>query len=157
MIKYQALGAAVAAAAVLATACSGTTSTSSTPPASAPAAATHTAPTPVPVKMSEFHLDLPAQSFSPGAYSFVATNVGQKIHALEINGPGVADQRTPSVPAGQSATLTVTLQPGSYEIYCPVANHKAMGMDTHITVGGAAAPAAPTTAPTTIGGGSSGY
>ena len=104
------------------------------------------------MKMSEFALDMPVQTFAPGTYSFVASNVGHTLHALEINGPGVSDQRTQGVQAGQSATLTVTLQPGSYEIYCPVANHKAMGMDTHITVG------APAPAPaSTSGGGSGGY
>ncbi len=83
----------------------------------------------------------------PGAF-------GCAVHSLEIDGPGVSDQRISGVaPAGQSSTLTVTLQPGSYEIYCPVANHKAMGMDTHITVG-AAAPAAQATP---SGGGSGGY
>ncbi|MDQ6657996.1 MAG: hypothetical protein M3Z00_07200 [Actinomycetota bacterium] len=28
----------------------------------------------------------------------------------------------------------MTLQKGTYELYCPVGNHKQMGMDTHITV-----------------------
>ncbi len=80
------------------------------------------------------------------------------MHSLEIDGPGVADQRIPGVvAAGQSATLTVTLRGGSYDIYCPVGNHKAMGMDTHITVGGS--PAATTTpaAPTSTSGSGGGY
>jgi hypothetical protein len=37
----------------------------------------------------------------------------------------------------RAPTLTVTLQPGRYEIHCPVDGHKTMGMDTHFTVGGA--------------------
>ena len=33
-----------------------------------------------------------------------------------------------------SQTLTVTLHAGSYDIYCPVGDHKMLGMDVHITV-----------------------
>ena len=32
--------------------------------------------------------------------------------------------------------LTVTLQDGTYELYCSVPGHKQAGMDTSITVGG---------------------
>ncbi len=35
---------------------------------------------------------------------------------------------------GSSGTLTVDLKPGTYEFYCPVANHKEMGMEGEITV-----------------------
>lgn len=30
--------------------------------------------------------------------------------------------------------MTVTLKAGSYEAYCPIGDHKAMGMDMHFTV-----------------------
>jgi uncharacterized cupredoxin-like copper-binding protein len=35
---------------------------------------------------------------------------------------------------GQEVDMTVTLQPGSYEIWCPVANHRALGMTSTFTV-----------------------
>jgi uncharacterized cupredoxin-like copper-binding protein len=161
MMRLRTLGASVGAVAVLASACaSGTTNSSSTTATNAPsaAAAASANPTQVTVKMNEFGLALSTQTFAPGTYSFVASNVGHTVHALEINGPGVSDQKTPSVAAGQSATLTVTLQAGSYEFYCPVDSHKEKGMDTRITVGGSATTTAPTTtAPTTTKGGGSGY
>ncbi|MGZ4517926.1 MAG: hypothetical protein ACXVXN_08410 [Mycobacteriaceae bacterium] len=161
MMRLRTLGVSVGAVAVLASACaSGTTSSSSTTATNSPsaAAAASANPTQVTVKMNEFGLALPTQTFAPGTYSFVASNVGHTVHALEIDGPGVSDQKTPSVAAGQSATLTVTLQAGSYEIYCPVDSHKEKGMDTRITVGGSAPTTAPTTtAPTTTKGGGSGY
>ncbi|MGH3669439.1 MAG: cupredoxin domain-containing protein [Pseudonocardiaceae bacterium] len=91
----------------------------------------------VSVQMTDFHLALSQQSLPPGTYTFVAVNAGQAPHAIEIDGPGVSDQRTPGdVQSGQSASMTVTLQPGSYEMYCPVDGHKAKGMDMHFTVGG---------------------
>jgi uncharacterized cupredoxin-like copper-binding protein len=38
------------------------------------------------------------------------------------------------VQGGGSTTMTVTLQPGEYEVFCPIGNHRAMGMDTTLTV-----------------------
>src|SRR6266496_1597383 len=38
--------------------------------------------------------------------------------------------------SGASDTLTVTLKPGRYEVYCPVGqdSHKKLGMDVHLEV-----------------------
>jgi hypothetical protein len=54
----------------------------------------------------------------------------------------------------RAPTLTVTLQPGRYEIHCPVDGHKTMGMDTHFTVGGAGESASSAPEP---GGSTGGY
>jgi uncharacterized cupredoxin-like copper-binding protein len=54
-------------------------------------------------------------------------------HALEISGPGV-DQSTDDIAPGAGASLTVTLRAGSYDIFCPIADHKSLGMDVHVTV-----------------------
>jgi len=47
-----------------------------------------------------------------------------------------AGRRTASIVAGAESTLGVTLQPGRYEVYCPVGNgaHKQAGMKATITV-----------------------
>jgi uncharacterized cupredoxin-like copper-binding protein len=83
---------------------------------------------------TDFKIALSTSSVSAGTYTFKAVNKGQDTHALEINGPGVSNKSTAGISPSSSASLTVTLTKGSYEIWCPVANHKAMGMDTHITV-----------------------
>jgi uncharacterized cupredoxin-like copper-binding protein len=63
-------------------------------------------------------------------------NKGHLSHSLEIDGPGVSDQRIPgTISPGSSKQLTVTLQKGTYEIYCPVDSHKSLGMLIHVTVG----------------------
>lgn len=136
------VGTLVCAAAV-ATACGSATTTAAPPPAAAASPGTSPAAqaTVVPVQMTEFRLALPTQTFAPGTYTFNAINAGKVVHAIEIDGPGINDQRTQGVvQPGQSAPLTVTLQPGTYEMYCPVDGHKAMGMDLHFTVGNAPAP-----------------
>lgn len=89
----------------------------------------------VTVTETEYSLKLSQNSFKPGTYTFTADNAGKITHALEIDGPGVSDVKTKSLQSGAMQPLTVTLQKGTYEMYCPVPGHKQLGMDTHITVG----------------------
>lgn len=84
---------------------------------------------------TEFHIALPAKSFSPGTYKFTAVDKGHLQHNLVINGPGVNQVKTAGLLSpGQSASVTVTLHKGSYDIYCGVPGHKAEGMNVNITV-----------------------
>ena len=70
-----------------------------------------------------------------GEVTFNMTNDGQMTHSLEIEDVTGQDQELEGdVSPGQSGTLTVNLPPGKYEFYCPVANHKEMGMEGEITV-----------------------
>jgi uncharacterized cupredoxin-like copper-binding protein len=63
-------------------------------------------------------------------------NDGQVTHSLEIEDvtPGHDQELEGDVSPGSSGTLTANLAPGKYEFYCPVANHKEMGMEGEITV-----------------------
>ncbi|MTD52961.1 copper-binding protein [Amycolatopsis pithecellobii] len=130
---------ALGAVAVVATGCgSSAPSSPATPP---PAAGTA-----VKATLTDYRITLSQATFAPGTYTFTAVNAGSTPHALEINGPGVADQRTPgTIAPGQSSAVTVTLGPGSYEMWCPVDGHKDLGMDlTVMTTGGQpTAPSAP--------------
>jgi plastocyanin len=84
---------------------------------------------------TEFRIALSKTTFSPGTYKFLATNKGSASHSLVISGPGVNQVKTPDlISPGESEAVTVTLQKGTYDIYCGVPGHKAMGMDVHITV-----------------------
>jgi uncharacterized cupredoxin-like copper-binding protein len=74
-------------------------------------------------------------TFSPGTYKFIAEDKGSASHNLVISGPGVSDAKTQGlISSGQSASVTVTLQKGTYDIFCSVPGHKAQGMDVQITV-----------------------
>jgi uncharacterized cupredoxin-like copper-binding protein len=143
------LTAAVALAVVaLATACGGssgstggsaapaTTADASTTAAAAtiPAATTSAAATAVTVTMTEFKFAMDNSALQAGSYTLHAVNAGQYPHALELSGPGVSDQKTAVVQPGQSADLAVTLQAGSYDIWCPVDGHRAKGMEVHVDV-----------------------
>ena len=73
---------------------------------------------------------------STGTVTFQATNAGKIDHALEIEGNGV-EQKIGTISPGSSATLTVNLsKAGTYDLYCPIDGHRAMGMEAKVTVGG---------------------
>jgi plastocyanin len=72
---------------------------------------------------------------SAGTYTFHLTNAGDMDHALEIDGQGI-EEETSVIGGGESADVTVDLAEGEYEIYCPVGNHREMGMEGTLVVGG---------------------
>lgn len=90
--------------------------------------------TSVDVDLSEFMLHLDKTTFPAGTYTFVASNSGSIPHAFSIDGPGVQDQGTGTVQPGDEGKVTVTLQKGTYNFYCPVPGHKDKGMQQQVTV-----------------------
>jgi uncharacterized cupredoxin-like copper-binding protein len=44
------------------------------------------------------------------------------------------DESTDTLQSGQSEDLTVTLEPGTYQLWCPVGNHRGMGMELTVDV-----------------------
>ena len=142
------LAAAAAAASVL-TACSSsggsggatsaapaptTSSSSSAAVASAPAAAPAAAGRTITASLTEFTITLSTTTLKAGTYTFTVKNAGTITHALTVDGSGVDDKSTGDLQPGASKTLTVTLKPGKYEVYCPVGNHKMEGMDDTVIV-----------------------
>ncbi len=134
-------GAVLGALAVLAACGSSDDSAGSSAPLTTPPASTSSASsspaakgTTVTVKETEYKLTLSQSTFTPGTYTFTAENDGGTTHALEIEGPGIEEQQTDNLAPGASGSLTVTLQSGKYELYCPVDSHKDRGMEMDITV-----------------------
>ena len=97
-------------------------------------------PAPVEVTLSEWTVRLSSATVPAGPVAFTVTNSGSIPHALEVEGQGT-EQQTPLIQPGSSATLTLTLTPGTYEVYCPVGedSHKKLGMETHLKVAAAGA------------------
>lgn len=117
------------------------------------------------VAEKEFSLAPSTKQVSAGKVTFVAVNRGTIPHALAIAGKGVK-AKTAVLAPGKSARLTVTLKRGSYNVWCPVGNHAALGMKLALRVGGGSAsssaaetpsPAATTTPAATGGGGGGGW
>ncbi|NMM25424.1 MAG: hypothetical protein HHJ11_18465 [Phycicoccus sp.] len=122
-------------------ACSSTTAKSTTNPPAAYGAGAAASPSVAPVGTSvgvvekEFSIALDKKSFTAGDYTFAIQNQGSFPHNLTIEGPGVDSKTSPTFGTGESGSLTVTLQKGSYDLSCSVPGHKDKGMDIKITVG----------------------
>lgn len=68
-----------------------------------------------------------------GTYAFEVVNEGQVAHALEVEGEGI-EEETETLQPGERATLTVALESGTYELYCPVGDHKERGMTGKVDI-----------------------
>ena len=110
------------------------TSNAATPPATTGGGAAGGAST-VDLAATDFKFDPSDPSVKAGDVTFNLKNDGQTTHSLEIedvNGQDVEIEG--DVSPGSSGTLTANLKPGKYEFYCPIGNHKEMGMEGEITV-----------------------
>ena len=87
----------------------------------------------VPVSLTNFAIAMP-ESLTAGPVTFAVTNDGQTTHSFEVEGAGLEEELETTLEPGQSAMLSVTLEPGTYEVYCPVGNHADRGMRLEVTV-----------------------
>jgi uncharacterized cupredoxin-like copper-binding protein len=110
------------------------------------------------VKEAEYKLTPSSLTVAkPGKVTFEVTNAGQIDHALEVEGNGV-EEETSTISPGSSAKLTVDLSKnGTYEVYCPIDGHRAMGMEAKLVVGGGSAGGGGTTTTETKTKSSGGY
>jgi plastocyanin len=90
----------------------------------------------VKVRESEFKLEPAGPEIArTGVVAFDVSNAGKVDHNLEVEAPGGEVELPKNIKPGGSATLRVDLkEAGSYEWYCPVGNHKDLGMKGVITV-----------------------
>jgi uncharacterized cupredoxin-like copper-binding protein len=136
--RFAALFAIGAAVAVPMVGCGGSSSDSSTSNAAAPPSTSGGASgagAKVDLTATDFKFDPSDPSVKAGNVTFNLKNDGQVTHSLEIEDVNGEDKELEGeVSPGSNGTLTVDLKPGTYEFYCPVANHKQMGMTGEITV-----------------------
>jgi plastocyanin len=108
----------------------GQAETEQAPEPSKPAAQT------VDISATDFAFDPANPKVKAGVVTFNLTNDGQAPHALEVEAPG-GEVETEVIQAGQSASVEADLSEGGrVVIYCPVGNHRDMGMEGEIQVSG---------------------
>lgn len=88
----------------------------------------------VAVSETDFAIDPANPTVQAGTVTFEVTNNGQAPHNLEVEGNGIEEELESDLQAGDSGTLTVDLEPGTYEWYCPVGDHAEQGMEGELTV-----------------------
>jgi len=89
--------------------------------------------TKIDVSETEFKIKLATSPSSAGSYTFAVKNDGAAPHDFVVKGNGL-DEKTPTLNSGDSDSLTVELEPGTYEVYCSIPGHKQAGMDLKLTV-----------------------
>jgi uncharacterized cupredoxin-like copper-binding protein len=87
----------------------------------------------VPVSLIDFAIEMP-DTLPAGPVTFAVTNDGQSTHSFEIEGAGIEEELEARLEPGQSGMLSVNLEPGTYEVYCPVGSHADRGMRVEVTV-----------------------
>lgn len=87
----------------------------------------------------EFRFSPASLHVRPGAYRIVVTNDGAVEHQLLVHRPEAHDRpvaEIASVPPGESRSVTVTLEDGTYDYACHLPGHFEAGMRGRIRVGG---------------------
>jgi uncharacterized cupredoxin-like copper-binding protein len=138
--RFAALFAIGAAIAVPIVGCGGSSSDNSTSNAATPASTSSSGGSgggnSVDLSATDFKFTPSDPSVKAGQVTFNMKNDGQVTHSLEVEDvtPGHDQELEGDVSPGSSGTLTVNLKPGKYEFYCPIDNHKEMGMEGEVTV-----------------------
>ena len=91
------------------------------------------------VTESEYKIAMAPAKLHAGTTTFVIRNRGKLAHALDITGPGPTAVRVPTLAPGASRTVTVKLGGGTFQLWCPIPGHAALGMSRKVVVSGAAA------------------
>jgi plastocyanin len=85
------------------------------------------------VQLTEYAIEMP-DTLTAGIHSLTITNAGTMKHNFAIEGPGVNQKLASDLMRGDSAPMTVTLQKGTYAVYCPVDGHRGRGMFRSVNV-----------------------
>jgi uncharacterized cupredoxin-like copper-binding protein len=88
----------------------------------------------VDVSETEFAIDPANPTVKSGTITFNVSNDGEIVHNLEVEGNGIEEELSQDLQPGDSGKLTVDLQPGTYEWYCPIGNHAEQGMEGELVV-----------------------
>jgi plastocyanin len=89
------------------------------------------------VSATDFAFSPSSPSAPAGEVTFAVSNDGAAPHTIEVEGPNGDEELEPTLEPGQSGELTVDLsEPGTYTFFCPIGNHRELGMEGQITITG---------------------
>jgi uncharacterized cupredoxin-like copper-binding protein len=87
----------------------------------------------VDVSLVEMAIQMPAE-LPAGRTTFEVSNRGEFRHSFLMRGEGIEEVFDDDLDPGETNSMTIDLEPGQYEIICPVGNHAAQGMSLTLTV-----------------------
>ncbi|HYI10736.1 MAG TPA: hypothetical protein VEK57_16870 [Thermoanaerobaculia bacterium] len=93
-----------------------------------------TAGTTVLVMLNDNSIAVREQAIPPGPAVLTLENGGKDVHNLFVEGPGVSVAAGDALPAGNSSSMEVTFQPGTYTFYCPIGDHRTNGEQVQVTI-----------------------
>jgi plastocyanin len=85
------------------------------------------------VGLTEYAIQMPV-SLAAGPQLFRVTNNGASVHNLEVEGLGIEETFESNLSPGETQTMRLDLEPGTYQVYCPVSNHREQGMEMQLSV-----------------------
>jgi uncharacterized cupredoxin-like copper-binding protein len=85
------------------------------------------------VLVKDFSFSLEQSQTKAGRITFVVQNNGSMHHDFAVRGDGVK-RKSPMIEPGESTTLTVDLEPGTYTYVCTIPGHDQLGMSGAFTV-----------------------
>lgn len=87
--------------------------------------------------LAEWSVTLSQDSVPAGAIAFNVRNTGSVVHRFEVEGNG-QEFESEDINPGDQVTMSLSLEPGVYEVYCPVVEdgvvHEERGMTTTLRV-----------------------
>jgi len=86
------------------------------------------------VLLEDGHIAVRETTIPPGPAVFTVTNGGDNLHNLYIEGPSVKKAAGDPIAENGLRTVSATLQPGTYTLYCPILDHREKGELTTFTV-----------------------
>jgi uncharacterized cupredoxin-like copper-binding protein len=95
----------------------------------------HATPARLGVSATEYHLTLSRPSVKAGVVEIELQNDGQDPHDLRVRRVGGSHTfGIPLVGPGKRQTVAIHVKPGSYKLWCSVADHQQLGMQALLRV-----------------------
>lgn len=95
----------------------------------------HATPARLGVSATEFHLTLSRPSVKAGVVQIELQNDGEDPHDLRVRRVGGSHTFSiPLVGPGKRRTVAIHVKPGSYQLWCSLADHRALGMQALLRV-----------------------
>jgi plastocyanin len=87
----------------------------------------------VDVQLTEYEIRMP-EVLHAGKQTFKIANGGKETHNFVIEGAGESQKLASDLSRGDTAEMTVNLNPGTYTVYCPMDGHRGKGMQRTFVV-----------------------